>query len=753
MKLATRSLRQTRTQPVSAALGVALLAPVAALAEPFLQVPLYGNADMTRYSTNNVEVGIGYNSEDSFKYGEWTGLYQQGAFAIGNFNLKKGFGNDDRNAITAFGWNLGLPSRQLGLEVGRQGQYSIGAGFDQITRYQYGDMSFVNQGLGTNFLPGPGVAVTAANKSGLLRQFDIEQQRNIFTLDGTYTFGGGWEARIDDRHDVTGSDSTKLFGANFGFGSQWLLPYQQDETIDTIEAIVRYTSPKWQLQASYIWSGYRNDSSSVTWQNPTTVNAFPGAGWGRIALAPSNDFNQINVTGAYNFEKNTRVNATFSYGLMTQNEAFLPAAVNPAIAAPLPQSSLDGKIATTLFDVSLFSRPMSKLTLRAGYKFYDVDNKTSSTVYQYNTTDGAISGNQPRNVPYSTRENRFKLDADYRIFDRTNLRGFYVYENTQYNPLGSEARTKTYDNLLGVELRRSMSETFTGSIKYSYETRNGSVNNVSPPYLYKYPFGTAPTNRPAGIPPYDQAPTLRQFHLSDYDKNAVQARGDIGITSALNLNLLYQWSDIKHKGPDCGGATDQSLAPGIPSNCLGRTRATGQDFTADLQWTAASDLTAYTFYTYSYYKNEQSGRNWAGNYNNLTNTALDWGADLKYTDNTFGIGMRWAPREKKYDLGAQYLYTIGTGMTGVSAASGAAASGGVAGAVPDTKDKVQSLQLFGKYQYSKNVLFRLNYRYDRMTSNDWSWDDIPLSSTLYTGHQSPDYSAHVIAFSVAYTNW
>ncbi|HEX6136808.1 MAG TPA: hypothetical protein VF059_04075 [Casimicrobiaceae bacterium] len=49
-----------RTHSLAAAIAAALLVP-AAYAEPLFQVPLYGDADMTRYETNNVELGVGYN--------------------------------------------------------------------------------------------------------------------------------------------------------------------------------------------------------------------------------------------------------------------------------------------------------------------------------------------------------------------------------------------------------------------------------------------------------------------------------------------------------------------------------------------------------------------------------------------------------------------------------------------------------------------------------------------------------------------
>ena len=49
-----------RVRPLAAAIAMIAAAPLGAAAEPLFQVPLYGNADMTRYETNYVELGVGY---------------------------------------------------------------------------------------------------------------------------------------------------------------------------------------------------------------------------------------------------------------------------------------------------------------------------------------------------------------------------------------------------------------------------------------------------------------------------------------------------------------------------------------------------------------------------------------------------------------------------------------------------------------------------------------------------------------------
>jgi hypothetical protein len=123
------------------------------------------------------------------------------------------------------------------------------------------------------------------------------------------------------------------------------------------------------------------------------------------------------------------------------------------------------------------------------------------------------------------------------------------------------------------------------------------------------------------------------------------------------------------------------------------------------------------------------------------------------TDTAVGAGIDWKPEGKPYSAGVQYLYN--EGVTAISPQSGPAITP-PSSAIPDVKNKLDSLQLFGRWQYSKNVTFRANYWYQRYRSTDWAFDNAtPASSNnvLLAGQPSPSYTAHVFGISIAYTNW
>jgi hypothetical protein len=246
-------------------------------------------------------------------------------------------------------------------------------------------------------------------------------------------------------------------------------------------------------------------------------------------------------------------------------------------------------------------------------------------------------------------------------------------------------------------------------------------------------------------------PTLRHFFVADYDRDTLRATASFSPTERVSIDLRADWYETQYKGPDCGGPNDQ-VAPGLvfPAECLGRTKAVGESYTIDGSFVPADGWNAFAFYTYSRLSTDQASRSWGGA-NLANNVDRNWFADLKYYDHTVGLGMRYQPADRRYDAGVQYILSDGTGETRLATGPGLTAT-----PVPDTRTKLHSLQVFRKYQYSKNIAIRANYWYERLRTDDWAFDGAtPTSSNnvLLTGHMSPNYGAHVVGVSLSYTGW
>ena len=762
---------------------IAALAAGSVLAEPLLYVPLTRGADMTRYTDNNVELGVGYSDEDSFKFGEWTGIRKSEAFVIGNANLRLRPGNDG-TYLNAYGWNLGLPSLELGAQYGRQGKWDVNASYQQIHRFQFDDTQFIHDGLGSTrlTLPAgyPGIAgqppASTAAITPFLHEYDIKQERDIVRLGGKIALGAGFDLTVNFRQDER--DGSKLVGAVMGNTGgnprAVIIPYPLSDKTSQVEATLHWANETAQLNLSYWYSKYDNDNTSTVWQNPYNIingwvgnSGFP-TGYGRIATMPSNDFQQIQLNGGWNITPTTRVAGMVSYSIAKQNEALLPYTINTAAETPgttlsvpnaLPRSSFDGEIRNTTVDLSVYSRPMPKLSVKARYRYEEHKNDSSEDVYAYvggDTTnqdpvvnDTISSTRIRRNLPPGTKENRIKVDADYQLGWGSLVRGWYQYKTIDYEKQSDEIRTDTQNNEFGVELRKVMGDGLTGSLRYVFDQRKGSDYNNSRPYIASFTSAVV-----AAQPIPDNIPTLRHFFVSDYDKDLVRAEAAWSPTESLSLTGRADWYKIDYKGPDCGGSNDQVLAPAatFPSECLGRREAKGESYTLDGSWTPADGWTTFAFYTYSRFSTDQASRSWNNTVPQATSTAQNWQAALKYSDNTAGVGVRYTPSTKQWDAGAQYIYSDGTSKTSLTPGSALAAPT----PVPDASATLDSFQLFGKYYVNKNVLLRFNYAYERYRTSDWAFDNAnPASSNnvVLTGHQSPRYDVNVFGVSVAYTGW
>src|SRR5664279_4398362 len=84
--------------------------------------------------TNQVEVGGGYVSQDSFKFGQYNGLFNKGFYGVLNIDVRSADAPDSDSAVRwrVNGTDLGLDTRRITAEVGQQGKFRINVGFDEL---------------------------------------------------------------------------------------------------------------------------------------------------------------------------------------------------------------------------------------------------------------------------------------------------------------------------------------------------------------------------------------------------------------------------------------------------------------------------------------------------------------------------------------------------------------------------------------------------------------------------------------------
>lgn len=484
--------------------------------------------------TNQVDIGAGYVSQDSFKFGQYNGLFNKGFYGLLNIDVRSpdAPGSDSALRWRVVGSDLGLDTRKLAVEVGEQGRFRVTAGFDELRSNRSDTYRTPYIGAGSNNLTLPStwlvpvvpqVNATSGNFRGLdpttglapslvggvatpptaaqqaivnkiiaadvpaFHNVDIETTRKKYDGAFSYQIDSQWEFKVSARReDRTGTKLMNMLSLASGTAAV-TLPDLIDQSTDQYNVSLNYTGEKAFLQAAYYGSIFRNHVDSMSWQNPflptTVVN---------MSSAPSNEFHQFNLTGGYHFSPTTKLVMFASYARNTQNQAFVSDPGNSPLGFPV--SSLNGLVETKAFNAKLTAKPATGLNLTAAYKYDDRDNRTPVHTYEFydagepksgaspfNSALGLAAGTLGSNIniyanrPYSKRLNQFNLDADYAVAKGQALKFGYDYQKIDRSCPGSWINCadapETRESTARAEWRMNAIEDVSGKLLYAYSQR------------------------------------------------------------------------------------------------------------------------------------------------------------------------------------------------------------------------------------------------------------------------------------------
>jgi MtrB/PioB family decaheme-associated outer membrane protein len=487
--------------------------------------------------TNTVEVGAGYVTQDSAKFGEYNGLSNKGLFGIFNLDLRGGgsYNSSDPTRWRLFGNDLGLETRDIAGEYGKQGSFRINIGYDELRRARSDTYQTPYLGAGSDnltlppnwlkpFVPqvsagainfrslDPTTGLAPSNVAGVVTPPTAAQQATVNNIiaadrpafnnvdldtkrkaiDGAFSYNidRNWEFKVSAKHEK--KDGLKPMGTVTSQVSEYsaVIPDLIDQTTDQYNVSLTYTGEKSFMQIAYYGSVFKNDVQAMTWQdaNDPTKTA-------TISSAPDNDFHQILLTGGYNFSPATKLVMNASYGRNTQDEAFVTAGQNAQFPIGVPTSSLNGKVVTTAFNAKLTTKPVKGLNVVAGYKYDDRDNQTPVNTYFFQDANearasaasafNAALGLPPNtlgsniniyaNRPYSKKVNQFDIDADYVVARGQAVKVGYEYQQIDRKCDGSwincSDAPRTRENTLRAEWRANAVENVGGRLAYAYSER------------------------------------------------------------------------------------------------------------------------------------------------------------------------------------------------------------------------------------------------------------------------------------------
>jgi len=664
---------------------------------------------------NEIELGIGYISDDAYKFGRYNGMQtEEGAFVIGDIKVRI---FEDNGGFWDFRTtNLGLESRYLIVEAGIQGENKFFIEYDELPNYKNNTVETPFTGIGSETLSLP-AGYDINNIDTYLNDFELKTKREKLKLGAIFTPTERWQFDIDFSHsnkqgvDATGAAIATNTVQVIGSTTTSLIPEPIDQDTNITNATISYASKKAQADLKYHVSLFNNNYNSLSWDNPLPIpadsllNGGVRPDSGSMSLAPDNEFHQLSLTGAYNLPYKSRLTGYLSMGRMTQNQNFLPYTTNTNItAAALPANSLDGEVWIKNAQLKLSSRPINKLRLNAELLYKERDNQTPVNTYSYVLLD-SNNTTSVENRPYSYENSRINLLANYRLNAMSSIRGGYKYNEMKRDYTDAE-REKTDETTFFAKWKVKTNSTTDFSLLGETSSRDGSDY----------------------ITPTGENPAMRKYHLADRTKDKVAATVDVMATDKLFMSAKAEYNQVEYD-----------------NSTIGLIDSSQPVYTVDFTYQPTHNIS-----TYGYFTNETLESNQISKDVSPSATVL-WEADFKDTFNTIGFGAT-LKNLGKWSVGANLTYSEATGIIDMIDI----VVPGSETQFPDTKTELSSIQLWSSYQYNKQLTYKLGYIYEKYSADNWAVDNLQAydpayESLLLLDDDTQDYNVYVVTLSAIYT--
>jgi MtrB/PioB family decaheme-associated outer membrane protein len=636
-------------------------------------------------STGWLEPTLGWVSDRSFHFGNFTGLEEDGAF------LDLGGGWRYRNAEAGTAWDvraehLGLDSRAIEARGGKQGRYRVAASYESLERLRAGDARTPFEGRASLSLPAGwtegGSTSGMSDLDASLRGVELRQQRERAALGLEFTPRPHVDLRFDyHRDEISGTGA--IGGSFLTLASE--LPRPLDQTLDRIDASAAYRHASGHhALLSLGASVFNNGVGALGWDNPYS-GPTPEARTGQMAQAPDNRAQQLSLALGTAPDWRLQMAGTLALGRIEQDQRFLPATVNPDEAAALPRTSLDGRVDTTRVNARASLPVGGSFRLTADVLRDDRDTLTPVAPYTQVVMD-TFTGQVRSNAPYGYTRNRWRFSAEHRARPRIALgvdddrreRRLYGTASTIERKYWGRVSWRPFE---GADLR----------LKAATAERRGE----------EYAG-------PAGVPA--QNTLMRAFNTADRDRDEVRA--DFSLSRANNVTAFnVTWSDDDY-----------------PDTTVGRTSGRDLGYGADMMLQSRENLSVSAFASH---RKQESGQSGSENFG-----PPDWAAQLEDTTDVFGVHAEWqGPRG--LELGADYTLARSEGAISMLTVSGESG-------FPVLLTRWHDARIYARYPLRPKLGLRVELLREIYDAGDWSLvgpDWVPNLLSLGQGNQSGSVTA------------
>jgi MtrB/PioB family decaheme-associated outer membrane protein len=684
----------------------AALAPAAAQAEVDTSQWACESCPFDQGYRATVDAGVSNVSDDAARFGNYTGYDEQGTYA----NLDaQGRYNEDGYRLDYTLEDAGLDSRAFDLTVGSEGLFEVRFGYRELPfrRFDTSSTIFVQSSGDTLTLPSGWVP--AGTTDGMTQLASASQarsigtDRNILDLGGTWTPQNSFRLFADYRRQTR--DGIDITSAG-GYTQASFLPRWIDYETDQIDAGFQYRSDAMSVRVAWYGSFFTNNNASLTWDTPFLATS--NMATLRMAREPDNEYQQLSVSGKYRLTTwDTVIAAAAATGQGKQNELLLPYTINPdpgpgsGNGVPeLPRSSLDGKVDTVNYSLSVTSRPIDGLRLKFGYRYDERDNKTLVSDWSRVILDAFGSGEIEQNVPHSYDRALTTISGEYAILDTLRLSAGYEYRET--NRDFQEVAEQT-THLGWGQVRWQLASWLDLRAKAGQSTRSND--------RYDDSVGAS----------LGQNPLMRKYNLAyRYREFGELVATVTPLDSPLSFSATVAFADDDYR---------ESL---VGINGSEEFRAT-----ADVSWAISNSASVYFMYGRNGIDGHQTGSEqfefW------------DWSAFHEDTFDHTGVGFNWRPADSKLSFHANYNRGSGTTEIALDSLSGGPSR------LPDLESTLDSARVEASYAFSDRLDFTFDLRYERFDMKDWALvSETTLPTVLTMGAEPYDYDVYAVGLGVRY---
>jgi len=643
-----------------------------------------------------ISIGPGYVSNSAYKFGEYNGLNEKGAYL--KADLTALYRDDEGNYWDIKGDSLGLDSSYFGVEGGRQGQYKVKLEVDQITRYALdtgrtpysGDSP---QTLAADWVNAPTTAGFTTLYSNL-QDVNFSTRRRHFKLGGEFISSTRWSYEAWFTRQTKKANQATAF--SFGFNRSAILSQPIDYTTDETELKANYSYADFNGQIALSYSDFQSANNAFNWDN--AYDSPTGAPQGQAGNTPDNSRQQILFSGNYMGVKNVQFTGLMSFAQLKQNQTYLPYSVNTDLNPPsLPQNSLNGKVKVFTTNLASHWQYSPLQTWNFTYEHHEQVNETERNTYSYVTTDNVLTSTPRANSPYSFRNQKLKLRSDYKFSNQIKLSGggkFSLFDRTyQYIE-------HTKDTDLWAKFKQGIDNNLQYSIKTEYNNRK--IDNYS---------------ALSEVTPADN-PLMRKYNMADRVGYKVEFNLAYSLTDAVLFNFSGDAAQYDYDATTIGLTESDDVSIGL-----------------DVQYMANEDLAFNGFIQNTRIQSKQAG-------SQLYSTA-DWYANNDDNILTLGLGSSYQLIADRLKIGADYVYANSSAAIDIS----------VGEPFPDLITRRDTFVLYADYNIDETLTIKTRYQYERYSEDNWYIDDVApdtLTNVLTLGEITPSYKIGVIWLSLLY---